>query len=106
MSVFGLMPWDVDRLTLRDIVILLKAAKQRRLEPMQRMAILATCIYNFGGMRGKDFQMKDPGDLFPALFGKKGARSVAREEMEEMKRRHLARLEREKNGKNGRIATR
>jgi len=106
MSVFGLMPWDVDRLTLRDIVILMKAARQRQLEPMQRMAILASYVYNFGGMRGKDFQMKDPDDLFPALFGKKSARSVAKEEMEEMKRRHLARLERERNGKNGRITAR
>jgi hypothetical protein len=64
----GLTPPDVDRLTLRDMAVMVHAAVRKKRQVWQRTAELASKVHNLGGPRSKDFTPKPPNELYPNLF--------------------------------------
>ena len=89
-------PRDVDRLSLRDLAVMLPAAGERQRQALQGGALAAAAVYNWGGPRSERFVPRSPAELFPEVFG-----AVEREDPEEaaeMRRRHRERLKGERNG--------
>ncbi len=68
-AVYGFTPRDVDALTLRDGMVMLLGAKDRRRHELQHTGAIMDGLLNYGGMRGEGFQPVPIGFHFRLMAG-------------------------------------
>lgn len=66
-----MLPAEFDRLSFREILLVIRADDDLQKWAWQRAATISTYIRNYAGQKGKGFRMKQPADLFPRLFNRK-----------------------------------
>lgn len=66
-----MLPADFDRLSFREILLVISSSSDAELESWKRAATISTYVYNYGGPRGKKFRYSSESKLFPELYGAK-----------------------------------
>lgn len=64
-----MLPGQFDHLTFREILLVIRADDDREKAEWKQTAVICTFIFNYSTQKKKGTLPKQPGQLFPKLYG-------------------------------------